>query len=614
MSHNYKRRTRTQRGSALLTTFMVMTLLAIAGASFIGSATSSLRIANRQQYDIVTTHVCEAGVQAELRGLWRNFKTTQQFVDFDIALAGASAQNPRAAVAGTLPGAGSYSAAVISSTALDPNARLVTVRSVGWVDRNGNGVLDRSEPRKVVDVIARYTLVRSKVFDYTYFVNNYGWMDGFGPSDLIINGDMRANGNFNFLHGSPTVNGSVYASLNEKLLPGAAGVINGPPLKWSTDQYASQAAMNPRWRQAYDASIYGAKGSAKYRQNRDLAFDSDASMIEGRVAGAALLDATGTRAWQRESLTETQTEFLDQQATRELSMPDLSDLNRYVALSANYTDSKQAYRDGTPNPNFGQGAYVDVWDATANAYKRVTTGGVVKGSAALIGTVAHPIKIHGPVTFTQDVAIKGNVSGQGTIYTGRNVHIVGSIRYTNTPDFRGADANAIDNVNEKKDMLGLAARGSVIMGDPSTFTSSYPLQYMTPPFTHDRLDESGHLIPAYNALQADETGFRKYQSVLGDAYLHSIAEGVNQIDGIIYTDFVGGGNLGTSGKGIEINGTIISKDEAMVAFSLPMRMNYDNRVRERTPSKAPLIDISLPRSPLLWRASWQERAFSMGSY
>jgi len=203
------------------------------------------------------------------------------------------------------------------------------------------------------------------------------------------------------------------------------------------------------------------------------------------------------------------------------------------------------------------------------------------------------------------------VSGQGTIYTGRNVHIVGSINYANPPDFRG-DPQSSDNLNGGKDMLGLAANGSVIMGDTSTFSASNTLQYMTPPFTHDRLDAAGNLIPAFNGTQKDATGFMKYQSVLGDSYIHSIAEPVDQIDAIMYTNNVGGGNLGMSGKGVQINGSLISKDEAMVVYSLPMSMNYDNRIRERGPSKKPLIDINLPRSPMMSRDVWQDQGFFDG--
>ncbi|MEI8282969.1 MAG: hypothetical protein WCG75_11225, partial [Armatimonadota bacterium] len=223
-----------------------------------------------------------------------------------------------------------------------------------------------------------------------------------------------------------------------------------------------------------------------------------------------------------------------------------------------------------------------------------------------------PIKIHGPVTVLQDAVIKGYVSGQGTIYTGRNVHIIGSVRYTTPPDFRGNDPVAIDQQNEKADLLGLAARASVMMGNPTGFNST-TLGYMSPPFTKSRLDENGNTVPAFNANEVDSSGRRKYQSVISDSTMNSLAEGINQIDAVMYTNFVGGGNLGTSGGGVGINGTIISRDEAMIIYSLPMTMNYDSRIKERSLTQKPLVDVKLPRSPVLMKSTWQDRGTTYGS-
>jgi hypothetical protein len=101
--------------------------------------------------------------------------------------------------------------------------------------------------------------------------------------------------------------------------------------------------------------------------------------------------------------------------------------------------------------------------------------------------------------------------------------------------------------------------------------------------------------------------------VLGDAYIHSVASPVNQIDAILYTNFVGGGDIGTGGVGLNFNGTIISKDEAMVVWSLPMYMNYDGRIKERALTNTSLIDLQLPRSPAVLQSTWQDRGFSLGS-
>lgn len=595
---------------------MLTSLLAVGAVAYVTRATQTIRDSRRSSIEVQTTHMCEAGIQSVLRSLWRPFKISQRFDDLESRCSGASSEDPKVSLAGSMSNVGSYAAGVIAEWMPegDTYTRMIVVRSVGWQDLNQNGALDAGEPQKTVDVTATFQLARSQVFDYTYFVNNYGWMDGFNENQLIVNGDMRANGNFSFTNGSPTVNGSVYGSVNDKLSPPAIGLINQLPVKWTNSTYIANNASNPRVRQGYNSSTHGAKGSDTYDSWRDFVFESTGSIVDNRLDGAIAGDSTGSRAWERTSTNGSQNStLLDSSPTDEVIMPDLSDLPYYQNLSTNYVDTKQNYGDGSPNPNFGQGAYLKIWDSGLNAYRTITTNGNVDGSAAVIGTSSHPVIIHGPVTFSQDCVIKGYVQGQGTIYTGRNVHVVGSIRYSNPPDFRGADQTTIDNANEKKDMLGLAARASVIMGDVSRFTNSYPLQYMTPPFTHGRYDENGNWIPPYNAKEIDSTGKMKYKSTFSDSYIHSISESVNQMDCIMYTNFVGGGDIGTGGGGVQLNGSIISKDEAMVVFSLPMYMNYDSRIRERGLSKAPLIDLQLPRSPVMLRSTWQDRGFLFGN-
>lgn len=594
---------------AMVTAFMVMLLLAAAAASYVTAATADLRMTKRQWLEMQTTNLCEAGVQTELLALWKPLKQSQDFTSID-AMKKASASSPQASSAGTITGIGNYAVAVTGVTAPDPYSRTVTISSVGWIDESKTGQISQYDPQKIINVMAKFQLQRSGVFDYTYFVNNYGWMQGFSPSNLIVNGDMRANGDFNFTGGVPTVNGSVYACSNAKLIPGAAGIVNTPPAKYTTANYITQAANNPRWRPGYNASLDGVQGSAQYEQTRDLVYDANGAVVNGRLAGTALCDANGERSWQAGTSGQI-LQTLDTAPTQELPMPDLSNISLYTNLSANYKDPKQTYLDGTPNPTYNQGAYLKVWDSTANkgagAYVMLSKGGVVTGSASVVGDATHPVIIHGPVTFTQDVAIKGVISGQGTIYAGRNVHIVGSITYANPPDFRVSDPTAADDLNEKKDLLGLAAGGSVIMGDTSTFGSGN-LQYMTPPFTKDRYDANGNLVKAFDANQVDSTGFKKYQSTLGDSVIHSLSSPIAQIDAIMYTNNVGGGLLGTS-SGVTINGSLISKDEAMVVSGLPMEMNYDNRIKERGPTHQALIDVALPRDPVLYTANWQDQSF-----
>ncbi len=642
-----------KRGVALLVTFGLMMLITVAATSYIDRATMSIRMARHNAQEVQTTHLCDAGVQAVMLNLWRPFKQTQAFHDMESLLAGAGNATPKNSMTAELPGVGRYASGVIGYWKPDGDnfARIVVVRSIGWIDRNFNGVADSGEPRKTVDVVAEFRLSRSRVFDYTYFINNYGWMQGFSPSNLIVNGDMRSNGNFDFISGSGTINGSVVASANEKLLPGAAGLINAAPLKQTDAGYSTtfNNAGTPhrnRMRQPYDPARHGAIGSAEFEEWRDYVFFSQGQLASGRIFGAAMEDSNGSRSWVNTGGTPTFTN-LDNRPTNEIIMPDLRDFGsptdspdlggKRFARSKAYVNEKETFLDGTPNPNWmgnpaaqneylenGQpnpnykGAFVDVWDASLNSgaggYRRVSSNGVVSGSVLLVGTDARPIRIHGPVAINGDVAMAGTVQGQGTLYTKRNVHIIGSIRYKNAPNFRGSNMDDVMASSEKADFLGLAASESIIMGNTTTF-GSYPLNYMTPPFTKPRLDDNGNTIPAYDGRQTDGWGIKKYQSLLEfdnatkAAYASIAAGGVNQIDAVLYTNFVGGGNVGTSGGGMTLNGTIISRDEAIVAWSLPIRMNYDVRIREREVTKQPLIDLDLPRSPTILRSTWQDKGF-----
>jgi len=97
------------------------------------------------------------------------------------------------------------------------------------------------------------------------------------------------------------------------------------------------------------------------------------------------------------------------------------------------------------------------------------------GSAILIGTYDYPIMIDGPVYFPGDVVIRGFVSGQGSIYAGRNIHIVGDITYKNPPSWPHNNLSLPKNYptkvadrNRRCDILLLVARGNIVVGDYSS--------------------------------------------------------------------------------------------------------------------------------------------------
>ena len=91
-----------------------------------------------------------------------------------------------------------------------------------------------------------------------------------------------------------------------------------------------------------------------------------------------------------------------------------------------------------------------------------TAGAADKGAVVLIGTWDYPIVIDGPVVFESDVIIRGFVTGRGTIYSGRNIHVIGDINYKDPPYWpdNGSEPNT-----KGKDMLVLISRGSIVFGN-----------------------------------------------------------------------------------------------------------------------------------------------------
>lgn len=104
----------------------------------------------------------------------------------------------------------------------------------------------------------------SKVFDYEYFLNNWGWWWG---SSITGYGDNRANWDFDFRQ-SPTVNGNVIASGDLESDQKPIDVINGPvplyglaganPLKYLHDGTERLTMPNLK-----DFTAYSAKATAE---------------------------------------------------------------------------------------------------------------------------------------------------------------------------------------------------------------------------------------------------------------------------------------------------------------------------------------------------------------
>jgi hypothetical protein len=184
---------RTERGSTLLTVVVMGAIMCLAAGSMLLMSSNSVSNSyGRSDWD-KAFYICE---NAMVWAAQTTFDSTN-----------VSTNSYYSTSAGTLP----------TNELLCPNNGDVTFKGA-WVQvtqpagSTTNTYLITASAKvnyKVRTVQAQITLRPvSQVFDYEYFLNNWGWWWG---STITGNGAQRANWDFDFRDG-PTVNGSIYAA------------------------------------------------------------------------------------------------------------------------------------------------------------------------------------------------------------------------------------------------------------------------------------------------------------------------------------------------------------------------------------------------------------------
>ncbi|MBR1920476.1 MAG: hypothetical protein IJ829_00575 [Kiritimatiellae bacterium] len=303
-------------------------------------------------------------------------------------------------------------------------AQWADVTFVARAERRAAGAMPVSST--IVETV-RFAQQRSKVFNNAYFVNNYGWFQGSG---CTANGDVRANGDM-YLDSSCKVNGRVYAARNEEL-DVAGNVTNYGKM----DAYST-----------YRTSTYGTANAARplYNDpNRDGEVNAGGYEAPATSPTTAMLKA---RVHANEELS--------------IEMPYIGDLSSSSSAYREWAAELHAADSNMSTIKQGGSTIASVYYDGAGPSGDTTLAD--KGALVLVGTAAKPIVVNGPVVVESDVIIKGYVTGQGTIYSGRNIHIVGNVQYVNPPTWSGKSTQ--NSQNAQKDMLGLMAKGNIVLGD-----------------------------------------------------------------------------------------------------------------------------------------------------
>lgn len=507
----------------------------------------------------------------------------------------------------------------------------------------------RSVTRKMQRIV-RFEFGPASAFDYAYFANNYASISG---QKLAIYGSVGANGNVD-LQGNPVIDGNIFAATNADL--GSLGVINGSANHDILSAYRNQASSNTLMRPTQPTA-----DPEDLNKNGKLDPGEDKNGNGKLDNFSYLMGYDGNQA-------------LKQMQNQE-AMPDFSTMDYYRELASNY---QRPIRPDLGEPGNSRGGivkqlsapgldptdpanYVTLIDQSygfnnepgftsqIQSGKVTTTNFANKldplqtdknGNVGLIGTSAQPLVILGPVVISNDLVIKGTITGQGTFYTSRNTHVVGDLTYRDGPSWYQNDVyfDKTAAANKLKDIVGFGAAGNVVFGN-YTAEDSHSDQWDTvmgmlkPPYTHKQYlgnnqtkgftlmqlitwllntldgrngynNAMGWFDGNYTQLDGGKfyldngtvplLGNRAfYQSSFSKAYIKSVAvQNPQHVDGIFYTQHFFGGRLAN----LQLRGSMIARDEAIVTDNNGI-FYYDPRISKQEP--VTYVNLFLPRTSAL---------------
>jgi hypothetical protein len=377
------------------------------------------------------------------------------------------------------------------------------------------------------------------VFDNIFFIDNIGLFSGVNAD---FNGDVYANKDLDLQYSSLKVNGDRYSG---------GDILSKQTYKndsWSS--YGSQANAN-RVRPAENTDYNRSNTNTYWPQG----YDSNVASYE--------------------------------LATKK-EMPFIGPLIEYQNYA---TASGGTVRDSTRTNTI-----YAVWgdDAGENAGNTNDTGCLI-----LVGTSANPIVISNIVVATKDIYIKGYYTGQGTLYAGRNIYIIGDLIAQNPPTWPHPDNNpaATATANKTRDFLGLCAKGSMAFGRPTELNVSFLRSPYTGSHATDVSDAAlGYVsyysdgVPYFDGdyTQPDGNGAEKrsdgsvrhfYDPIISTATLEAlgVSSRIEWIDGVLYANHLIAGDF----QNATLNGAFICRDESVTRYG-NLALNWDIRIGSRS--------------------------------
>ncbi|MCK5548776.1 MAG: pilus assembly PilX N-terminal domain-containing protein, partial [Thermoplasmata archaeon] len=412
------------RGSALVMALTFTLILSIAAAAFLRYVSNTVLSVRRQNDSLRAFFYAESGMNYAMAKLSRGWTLSRYVNPFEFLEKDSIAQLSEDKI--LLPGEpeeGQFHIEVLDISAPHTDTRDITLKSTGKY--NGRS--------RTIVTTYRLELEPSRVFDYAYFMNHWGWF--IVGSDFNVFGNIRANGHF-----------SVSTSL--------ARVEGHPEYEWTLGQkvYKDSGGIYSAFR-IDDAS--GLSGMVRLNNNQHMNEDLNSNGV---------LDE-GEDHNQDGELTYSQ----------QIMMPNLNQPEMYEQVA-------KSWNDGAGSSIKIRGGGDDGSDLTVSD---AVLGDEPDENEHLLvwGTADNPIVIDGPVVIRGALIIKGYVTGKGCIYSGDNIYIPDNLIYVNppegNPDFdymaystdEERDAawreasETWRTANADKDGIGLFARENIIMAD-----------------------------------------------------------------------------------------------------------------------------------------------------
>lgn len=405
-----------RRGAALLSAVIVMvTMLAMVFVTGTMSAFES-RQSRDSIEDLQAHYLADAGVERGLNFLSQAARAT----DFRNPLAGlaqvfqgSNSVTPFVGVPVTAGGRRTGSFTVrLTSIAQTASSITIAIDATGYMPDAPSNLPPgaRVTSWRALRRTVRYDLAPSDVFNYAYFLNNWGWLYG---DSIICNGNARSNGQMDVAGYSPTVTGQpVYDSVSWN---GTTATLSG----------------------YHDDNGDGLNNGA------------DGGIFSGwNIVSAQNVRGVGGQA-------SNQHAYQDQ-----VTMPNLSDLSRYEANAIQEGGSISIDGVVVSDAVYGDGA-----GEKDNLY--------LVGTAASPITINGPVVVRGNVVISGVVTGQGAIYSGGNVYCPNSVTYKNPPTTTRPADNTQASTEAWLSANWNKDSLGLFARENVVVGDFTDSTWQY---------------------------------------------------------------------------------------------------------------------------------------------